>query len=203
MQIELPLPQWDKYINISKYWGFENDEFSDRGGSADILFLDDHLHWLMSQTNIIDLGSGIGNMVSQFRKDGLQAQGITYNPNEVIVGKQRFDVDLKWGDIHALPWADDTFDGMLLWDVLEHTVSPYIDLCEARRLCKTGAHGLIFIPGEPWWDCDYHIICPTIRQMQHLCKLSKWQITKLIDKSDVPTNFGMQDQMAVYEIEAV
>ena len=195
--ITVPIPQWKKYVQIDRYWSFDRDEYSDRGASSKILFLDDHLHWLMSQTTILDLGSGVGNMVNQFREAGLKAEGITYNPVEVIHGSEKFGVNLMWGDIHILPWADDSFDGMLLWDVLEHTVSPYIALCEARRVCKDGAHGLIFIPGEPWWDCEYHIICPTIRQMQHLCKLSGWEIVKMTDKSE------QQDQMAVYEVLAI
>jgi ubiquinone/menaquinone biosynthesis C-methylase UbiE len=146
---------------------------------------------------VIDLGCGVGWFVNVLRECGVDARGITYQKEEAK-GHKYIDV----GDLHELPYRDDSFDGMVMWDALEHTQSPYIALCEARRVVKPGGCGTVFIPGKFWWDCKYHIICPNILQMTHLTNISGWSPKEMIDLSqeglaeDDPAD--KHDQMAVY-----
>jgi ubiquinone/menaquinone biosynthesis C-methylase UbiE len=49
----------------------------------------------------------------------------------------------------ALPFKDETFDIVYLWDILEHVKNPFKAVKEAKRVCKKG--GLIFIEFSPYW----------------------------------------------------
>ncbi|RJX29125.1 MAG: class I SAM-dependent methyltransferase [Dethiobacter sp.] len=178
--------------NNRRYWGPERDEYSDR---PSILFLADHLPWLDGCQKIIDLGCGVGNLVKKLIVSGKEAVGITYQKREVEAGKRKHGLDLILADMHELPFNNSSFDGMVMWDSLEHCTAPYIALCEARRVVRPGGRGLIFMPGQDWQDCRYHLIVLTQKQMVHLLKQSGWKLERLADRST-----QAKPETAVYEV---
>lgn len=178
--------------SFQRYWGPGRDEYSDRPG---VLFLPDHLPWLKDCRRIIDLGCGVGNLVKRLRDEGREAEGVTYQAREVETGRQKHGIELTLADMHDLPFPDGSFDGMVMWDSLEHCVSPYVALCEAKRVIRPGGRGLIFVPGPDWQDCKYHLLVPTRLQMVHLLKQAGWKLEQLVDKS-TPAQPGMY----VYEV---
>ena len=169
-------------IDLHKYWNGSNDEMSARGGPEEILFLPEHLPWLDDHCqSILDIGCGSGHMVNYWLSKGKEAFGITYQAKEIDLAATAKISTIILGDAHKLPWPDNTFDGIFMWDVLEHTLSPFIVLKEAWAVTKPNGHGLVFIPGDKWATCKYHILCPTILQMKHLCKLTGWEVTEVFD----------------------
>ncbi|MEW5920580.1 MAG: class I SAM-dependent methyltransferase [Bacillota bacterium] len=174
------------------YWGPERDEYSDR---QTVLYLFDHLPWLDECQKIIDLGCGVGNLVKKLIDRGKEVVGVTYQKSEVQAGKKKHGIDLILADMHDLPFNDSYFDGMVMWDSLEHCTAPYIALCEARRVVRPGGRGLIFMPGQDWQDCRYHLIVLTQKQMVHLLKQSGWKLERLADKST-----KTKPEMTVYEV---
>jgi len=176
-----------------RYWGPERDEYSDRPG---ILYINDYLPWLAGCEKIVDLGCGVGNLVKRLLDQGKQAVGVTYQSREAEAARKKHGIELVVADMHCLPFKDDSFDGMIMWDSLEHCVSPYIALCEARRVIRPGGRGMIFIPGQDWQDCRYHLIVPTQKQMAHLLKQSGWKLARMVDLST-----KLKPEMAIYEVE--
>lgn len=51
-----------------------------------------------------------------------------------------------WYDGVSIPLEDNSVDGVLCTQVLEHVVEPYQLLSEIKRVMKPGAHGLISVP---------------------------------------------------------
>ena len=51
-------------------------------------------------------------------------------------------------DGYALPFADDSFEAVLLVAVLEHTREPWRLLTEARRVLKAGGRAIIVVPND-------------------------------------------------------
>lgn len=125
--------------------------------------------WLNTCKNILDIGAGCGQTIDMFRKQGKTAIGITCNPKEILIAKQEYDIDLILSDMHDLPFEDNTFDGIIMWDVLEHSIAPFIALSEASRVLKTEGKMLIYMPDESWIDCSYHYSVLYPKQIQFLC----------------------------------
>ena len=188
-------------VDLGKYALGDNDEASNRD---EIFLLGMHKDWLLDAGDrYLDLGCGTGNLVRWLRNNGKHAEGVSYQIEEIMFGKKwhRFpDGVLHHADIHSLPFEDASFDTIIIWDTLEHCVSPLIVLCEARRVAGDNGKCLCFIPGENWWGCRYHILCPTIKQMQHLCWHAGWDFEIIYDYSKMPEHG--QPHMAVYRMVA-
>ena len=149
----------------TKYWSSDRDEFSDRTHPD---FLEEYIPYISDHCNtIIDLGCGTGHLVKRLSDKGLVCDGITYNKNEV---EESVHKRVIYADMHKIPYKDYCFDGFVMWDSLEHCTSPYVALCEAKRVLKKFGRGLIFMPGQNWLDCKYHICCYTVPQMIQLLK---------------------------------
>jgi SAM-dependent methyltransferase len=70
-------------------------------------------------------------------------------------------IEFRIGDVHALDFADDTFDVVHAHQVLQHVVDPVQALREMRRVCRPGGivaardgdyHGFVWYPQLPALD---------------------------------------------------
>lgn len=190
----------DTLIDVSKYMSGSNDEYSDR---PEIFLLGKYTEWILKGERLLDLGCGTGNFVTWLRDRGKHAEGVTYQLEEILFGQQKNCLPegvLHHADLHKLPFEDASFDTLIIWDALEHCVSPLVALCEARRVVTEGGRCICFIPGKNWWNCKYHILCPTIAQMIHLCWHAGWEFEIIHDYSKAPEHG--QEHMAVYLMKA-
>ena len=79
---------------------------------------------------VIDVGCGDGERIRDLKDKGFDAIGIEVND---------FWVDNKLifkGDIYNLPYEDNSFDGLVCLDVLEHLEDPLKAIKEIFRICK-------------------------------------------------------------------
>ena len=93
-------------------------------------------HWLSSEDRILEIGSGPGSVLYEFRAAGFVVSGIDIRDTSA-------DDDLR-PDLYdgvTLPFADGAFDTALLLTMLHHTRDPDAILREAARV----AHRLIII----------------------------------------------------------
>lgn len=107
---------------------------------------------------VLDAGSGTGIVTNAFHDCGFSARRVvsldlSYNSLKVARDtlKDRRDsamrTDSVQGNVLAMPFADDTFDLLLMCGVLEYT--PLDEgLSEAARVLKKGAP-LVFLPVKP------------------------------------------------------
>lgn len=96
---------------------------------------------LISDGSVLDIGCGDGLLLEYLKKAGLQGIGVDVSSVAIDICKER-GLDCRVADItNRLPFDDNSFDNVVLTDVLEHIFQPMELLREAHRVCR----GYIFI----------------------------------------------------------
>ena len=99
--------------------------------------------------NFLDLGCGIGDFLS-FMKSG---KGIDINAYCVSYCKNLgLEVDLMKNN--KIEFSDETFDSILLDNVLEHIKDPNFLLTEIHRVIKKNSNLIIGVPGLKGYKAD-------------------------------------------------
>ena len=97
----------------------------------------------------LDVGCGIGDMLS-FRSKTIGVDINQYN----IDFCQRRNLDAILITPETIRFDDNTFDSVLLDNVLEHIQSPDLLIQEIRRVLKPGGTFLVGVPGIEGYKCD-------------------------------------------------
>lgn len=109
--------------------------------------------WVVRQTRslldadsrILEGGCGRGDKVYCLQQAGYRATGIDFS-HELVdrIRQLKPELDIRFGDVRALPFEDESFDGYWSLGVIEHFRSGYLDiLAEARRVLRPG--GILFL----------------------------------------------------------
>lgn len=92
---------------------------------------------------ILDLGCATGDYCSNLKSIGYECTGVDINPEYIEkTRKKGIDAYVMKGD--DLQFPDNSFDTVLLFEVLEHVDNPYTVLKEAKRVAKKNI--LITVP---------------------------------------------------------
>ena len=143
------------------------------GSGLEELQLNEMASCLEPRAKLLDVGSGYGGFVLAARKAGYQAQGIDLAAFEVAYSRQqieRVEPDLDSADVFLhgsaldLPFTDDAFDAVTLWNFLEHVPDYELALKEAVRVLRPGGKIFVLAPNylalrsEP----HYHVFWPSL-----------------------------------------
>ena len=109
---------------------------------------DQYLPYLSKNDLILEAGSGLSAAVISLRELGYQIIGLDYAVNALQISREHTpNLPLLGGDVHALPFPDNSLGGYLSYGVLEHFEHGMGDaLKEAYRVLKPGGIGVITIP---------------------------------------------------------
>jgi SAM-dependent methyltransferase len=99
------------------------------------------------QSWILDIGSGIGTYVRKFREKSPHAFGLDVDFDRVIEGAQTVP-NLQVAESEHLPFADRSFDIVVLNEVIEHVTDDARTIAEAVRILRPGGRVLIFAPNR-------------------------------------------------------
>ena len=94
---------------------------------------------------ILDIGCGTGATMDHLRKFG-EVQGIDLAMIPLSFSRRRGHQRTMCASATELPFADETFDLITALDVIEHLDDDVKGLSEIRRVLKTGAPAVIYVP---------------------------------------------------------
>jgi SAM-dependent methyltransferase len=102
----------------------------------------------LEDARVLDIGCGLGAYVNRFSDFTDQAYGIDIDAPRVVEGAQNGVARLGIALSEHLPFADASFDGVLLNEVIEHVGNDRDTLREALRVTKPGGKVIIFAPNR-------------------------------------------------------
>jgi len=92
----------------------------------------------------LDVGCGVGGTSVALARHGVDVIAVDHNPARLkAVGNLPEHIETKLADARDLPFPDDSFEIVILQDVIEHVVEPSSVLCEIRRVLVSG--GILFL----------------------------------------------------------
>lgn len=105
---------------------------------------------------VLEVGCGVGRFIRTvgFLRPDLEPHGSDLGPTSIKMASSYDDgVVYTLASATALPYADETFDTVILFDVLEHIPGngPFESLTEIQRVLKPGGvfHALVPCEGQP------------------------------------------------------
>ncbi len=101
----------------------------------------------LEEKRILDVGCGVGAFVRRLREFSSNVYGIDIDEERVRRGAAQVpNLALSVGEY--LPFADDTFDVVLLHEVLEHVTDDLATLQEVRRVMRPDGRAVVFCPNR-------------------------------------------------------
>jgi ubiquinone/menaquinone biosynthesis C-methylase UbiE len=107
--------------------------------------------------SVLDAGCGRGEVLLACAGRGAVIAGIDYSDDAVEISRETLHAvpaaDVRSGDVTALPWSAETFDRILLGDVIEHLDPDQVSaaLAEFVRVLRPGGMLLVHSAPNRWF----------------------------------------------------
>ncbi len=103
-----------------------------------------------ADTELLDVGCGTGWLADHFER----YTGIDVSSEAVAIANRRGRHVIQSDLDEPLPFANETFDGAVVKDVLEHVTTPVALVRELRRVLRPGARVFACSPDAQRWVWD-------------------------------------------------
>lgn len=137
----------------------------------------------VSSGTLLDAGAAYGFFLKT-ASPHFRGKGIDVSPYAALTARSQVGVAVEAGDIEHTPFQDMEFDVIVMWDIIEHLLTPVGALREMNRVLKPGgylfistddaAHWLPRVLGAKWWALG-----PPL----HLCHCSKLGIARGVERA--------------------
>lgn len=110
---------------------------------------------------VLEVGCGAGQFIRAIKKlrPELDCFGADISREAIAIAKNRNDgVSYSLSEAESLPYPDNFFDAVLIFDVLEHVENPAQILREVRRVLKPGGIFYAFVPCEGDATSLWHLL---------------------------------------------
>ena len=152
---------------------------------------------LSENARLLEVGCGAGNLLMQATVRGsypvaldLSMQALTFVRSRLQEACDGPDAPRGYACIQSigelLPLPDDSFDGIILSEVIEHLEKPQISIREATRVLRPGGRLLVTTPNYRsfWpileWAVDRVNMAPKMAGEQHISRLHPASLRQLL-----------------------
>jgi len=105
---------------------------------------------LGSDACVLDVGTSTGTNLRLLRELGINhVIGLDSSHEAIRWCREKNLGEVRYGDVCALPFGDDTFDLVLATDIIEHVDDDGKALSELRRVLKPGGAAILSVPAFP------------------------------------------------------
>jgi 2-polyprenyl-3-methyl-5-hydroxy-6-metoxy-1,4-benzoquinol methylase len=168
--------------------------------------LRDHLSFIASAAKgtgaprgrLLDVGCGSGTILGLMKRQGFDVTGVDFSREAAEIAGAQNGVKVIVGSLHNADFANESFDVVTLFHVLEHVTNPRDVLIEARRILQPNGRLVLQVPnigswqfrvfGTKWYGLDIP---------RHVIDYSKQSIYRLLEETGfVPVrirNFNLRD----------
>jgi SAM-dependent methyltransferase len=98
---------------------------------------------------VLDAGAGQGTMSVRLERLGFEVTSTDVSGAAVAVLRERLAGDVEQASVADLPFADASFDGAVLGEVLEHVHDDVGALAEIARVLRPGGSLALSVPANP------------------------------------------------------
>ncbi len=96
--------------------------------------------------SILDIGSGLGEVLSVFKENGWTCLGVEFNELASGFAREKFGLNIIRKSIFDFESGEESFDCITLWGVLEHFTQPMQVLQKAYDLLRDGGLLVLEVP---------------------------------------------------------
>lgn len=145
-----------------------------------------------SAGSVLDVGCATGTFLDALRQAGWQPHGVEPNEKASAYARERLNLDVFTGELGDAPFAAQSFDMVIFWDVLEHVFDSRASLEKAAHIAKADGTLILSLPnphsndaklfGEYWagWDIPRHLQVFPIPVIERLLAETGWQMEEII-----------------------
>jgi ubiquinone/menaquinone biosynthesis C-methylase UbiE len=137
------------------------------------------MRFMPTSGRLLDIGCATGEFLNTIRNHKWEVSGLEVIEQAAHNARERYKLDVITGSLETANLADNSYDVITMWDVLEHLPDPKDALKRCHRLLKPGGYVIFSIPnlasfdrylfGSRWigWDAPRHFTLftkPTLQQ---------------------------------------
>lgn len=120
-----------------------------------------------TQCKILDVGCGLGYLTYSLRKDNYHAIGVDISEKAIAEAKNRFGDYYRKMDVFEEPFAEsETFDVIILTEVIEHTDKPIDFVSQLLKYLNDNGKIIVTTPNKSvdYSECVWNTDLPPIHQ---------------------------------------
>ena len=136
----------------------------------------------VKQGSLLDVGAGIGAFLNVMKEKGWDVTGVEPDAGARKNAKDLFGLDLKTTESFYL-LAENSFDAITLWHVLEHVHDLHKYVEQLKTLLKPGGRIFIAVPNYRAYDADkYKSYWAAYDVPRHLYHFSPEAVRRLVEQ---------------------
>lgn len=141
--------------------------------------------------HLLDVGCGSGTLLGLMKGRGFEVRGFDSSAEAARIAKSESNVDVEVGTrLQDAGFADESFDLVTLFHVMEHVTDPRSVLAEVRRILRPAGRLVLQVPnieswqfrlfGVRWYGLDVprHVVNYSNQAMQRLLAESGFKVRR-------------------------